>query len=135
MTHNRTILPYALLIALGCPGCLFPPQRDANTLSALESLSGDCAAFYGTLDRDPVDEAKAETISQSLAGLIQAQELRGKKNGAQIAQARLVKRMFERQVSERRRDGPWKPAYRDERLKNFLEVLNAAIRIERSRPE
>jgi len=135
LAQKRAILPWALLIAIGCPGCVWPPKRDPNTLTALESLSGHCAQFYAGLDKDPVNTAEAEKISQSFASLISAQELRGKRNSAQIAQCKLVLSMFARQVSERKRDGPWKPEYRNERFKNFSEVLNAAIRIENSRPE
>ena len=135
LVQNRAILPWALLIAVGCPGCIWPPKRDLSTLSALESLSGRCAQFYAGLDKDPLDTAEAEKISQSFASLIMAQELRGKRNSAQISQCKLVLSMFKRQMSERKRDGPWKPEYWDERFENFSEVLNAAVRIEKSRPE
>jgi hypothetical protein len=102
---------------------------DPTTYRNLTETKPVVAQFYESLVGDGVDETELKRIRLKLAQIYEYENGKGADNADIVQQIEVIRRMFERHMSERA-NGPWTRAHMENERENMLEAFDIAIATE-----
>ncbi len=118
-----------LAIALGCSGLILH-YYDPTTYKNLTDLKPQVAALYDSFVDEAVDTRAVAAVRLELAQVYEYEKGKGEKNQETIAQIEIIRKMFERHVEDRLKDGRWSESHLQNVKENIEEAFDIAIQTE-----
>jgi hypothetical protein len=103
---------------------------DPTTYKNLTDLKPEVTALYDTFTNDTIDKDKISAIRLKLAQMYEYEKGKGEKNKETYEQIRIIQNMFERQVSDRLKNGKWNSAHASNQKQMISEAFDIAIETE-----
>lgn len=122
----------SLLVSLfGCAH--FSPSiayYDPTTYKNLTDLKPEVQDLYDSFTRDPLDKKELATVRLKLAQMYEYEHGKGDKNADTYKQIDKIKIMYQRQTSDRLKNGKWNQDYTDDQKDLIATAFNIAIETE-----
>ena len=129
---TKSVLLFAALFLSSCSffksGITY---YDPTTYRNLTEIKPQVVLLYDSFSDEPIVEQEIKQVRLRIAQMLEYEKGKGPKNTETIEQIKLIRDMFEDDISHRRKNGVWNNSQQKNQIENISDAFDIAIATER----